>query len=172
MNQDHVKGESFHEAALQQLEGLYAFAMTLTRDSAAAEDLVQETYLRAMLAYRQPQKGNNLKPWLFIIMRNLWRNEARRRRSGPQFTALDGNRRLGLSDPSHEPHVVHLRLVRLEALRVAIEQLPAVYRDVVVLRDLEGFSYREIAEVLACPVGTVMSRLARGRAYLKQRLAK
>jgi RNA polymerase sigma-70 factor, ECF subfamily len=171
MRRDQDKSGGFHEAALEQLDGLYAFAMTLTRDPTAAEDLVQETYLRATLAYRRPPAGNNLKAWLFIIMRNLWHNEARHRRSGPEFIGLDTKEGLGLSDADDDPQVVHLRLSDLEAVRAVIVDLPAAYREVVVLREIEGFSYREIAEILACPVGTVMSRLARGRNRLKQRLA-
>jgi len=172
MTEDHDQRLSFHEAALQQLDGLYAFAMTLTRDPTTAEDLVQDTYLRATLADRQPQPGNNLKAWLFMIMRNVWYNEARRRRSGPQFISLEPEENPGLSDATYDPQVVHLRLSEIEAVRAAIEELPAVYREVLVLRHIEGFSYREIAKILVCPVGTVMSRLARARERLKQHLAE
>lgn len=171
MTEDRDQRLGFHEAALQQLDGLYAFAMTLTRDPTTAEDLVQDTYLRATLAERQPLPGNNLKAWLFIIMRHLWYNEARHRHSGPQFIGL-AEESAGLTDDTYDPQVVHLRLSEIEAVRAAIGQLPAVYREVLLLRHIEEFSYREIAKILVCPVGTVMSRLARARERLKQHLAE
>ncbi len=179
MSRDHDKSECFHVAAIACLDGLYGFAMTLTRNSTEAQDLVQETYLQAALAEHRPStgdhlSGNNLKAWLFTIMRNLWLNQLRHQHHGPQLIGLDSVESLEqrLSDVTNEPQVVHLRIAECEAVRAAIERLPPLYREVVVLRDIEGFSYKEIAEILACPAGTVMSRLGRARERLKQWLSE
>lgn len=164
--------EGFHQAALEQREGLYRFAMALTRDPSAAEDLLHDTYLRAALAERRPQPGNRLKAWLLLIMRHLWYNEVRHRRNGPKFIGFDATETLAANDASSDPQLVCARLSELEAVRAAIERMPALYREVVVLRYIEGFRYKEMAEIMACPVGTVMSRLARARERLKQSLAE
>jgi len=165
---------TFGQAALQHLDSLYGYALTLTRDQSAAEDLVQETYLRAVRAFGQLVPNSNLKSWLFVIMRNAWLNQLRHTRSGPRFVELDAEEtdfiyqkdRLG-----EDPLVVYLRKLEREQIQVAIDELPELYREVVVLRDLEGFSYQEIATMLSCPAGTVMSRLGRARAKLRRSLA-
>jgi RNA polymerase sigma-70 factor (ECF subfamily) len=147
--------------------------MSLARDRPTAEDLVQETYLRALSARRRCDPTQNLRGWLFTILHNVWRNEVRR----PRLEPLDD-----VSRPSRGADVVwlvrsadpeaELERGRLgKALRDAIEDLPEHFRAVVVLRGIEGFSYQEIASILGCPTGTVMSRLARGRALVRQRLA-
>jgi RNA polymerase sigma-70 factor (ECF subfamily) len=147
--------------------------MSLARDRPTAEDLVQETYLRALSARRRCDPAENVRGWLFTILHNVWRNEVRR----PRLAPLDDE-----SPPSRGAEVVWLartadpeaELERgrfREALRDAIEDLPEPFREVVVLRGIEGFSYQEIASILGCPTGTVMSRLARGRALVRQRLA-
>jgi RNA polymerase sigma-70 factor (ECF subfamily) len=165
---------TFSQAALEHLDSLYGYALTLTRDQTAAEDLVQETYLRAVRAFGQLVPNSNLKNWLFVIMRNVWLNQLRHTRSGPRFVELDAeeaefvyqNDRLG-----EDPLVVYLRKLEREQIRVAIDELPELYREIVVLRDVEGFSYQEIATMLSCPAGTVMSRLGRARAKLRRSLA-
>lgn len=165
---------TFGQAALEHLDSLYGYALTLTRDQTAAEDLVQETYLRAVRAFGQLVPNSNLKSWLFVIMRNAWLNQLRHTRSGPRFVELDAEEtdfvyqkdRLG-----EDPLVVYLRKLEREQIQFAIDELPELYREVVVLRDLEGFSYQEIATMLSCPAGTVMSRLGRARAKLRRSLA-
>jgi RNA polymerase sigma-70 factor (ECF subfamily) len=165
---------TFSQAALEHLDSLYGYALILTRDQTAAEDLVQETYLRAVRAFGQLMANSNLKGWLFVIMRNAWLNQLRHNRSGPRFVELD-DEELGfvhLNDRlSEDPHVVYLRKLEREQIRVAIADLPELYREIIVLRDLEGFSYQEIATMLECPAGTVMSRLGRARAKLRRALA-
>jgi RNA polymerase sigma-70 factor (ECF subfamily) len=165
---------TFNQAALEHLDSLYGYALILTRDQTAAEDLVQETYLRAVRAFGQLMANSNLKSWLFVIMRNAWLNQLRHNRSGPRFVELD-DEELGfvhLNDRlSEDPHVVYLRKLEREQIRVAIADLPELYREIIVLRDLEGFSYQEIATMLECPAGTVMSRLGRARAKLRRALA-
>lgn len=162
------KDMDFRQAALEHLDALYGFAMVLTRNQSEAEDLVQETYLRAMRAFGQLVPDSNLKSWLFTIMRNIWRNQIRHVRSGPQFVEITSDEvqeeTLGYSN--QDPHMLLVRKVEQETVRKAIEQLPEHFREIVVLRDLENFSYQQIANILDCPAGTVMSRLARARAQL------
>ena len=165
---------TFSQAALEYLDSLYGYALILTRDQTAAEDLVQETYLRAVRAFGQLMANSNLKSWLFVIMRNAWLNQLRHTRSGPRFVELDDDEVefIHQNDRVNEdPHVVYLRKLEREQIRIAIAGLPELYREIIVLRDLEGFSYQEIATMLSCPAGTVMSRLGRARAKLRQALA-
>ena len=158
---------NFSDAALEHVDGLYRYAWALTRDQADAEDLVQETYLRAVKAHTQLLPDTNLKKWLFVIMRNAWLNQLRHNRSGPRFVALDG-----MDAPRQkDPLVLFLRKVEREEIRDAINALPEMYREIIVLRDIEGFSYQEIADLLECPAGTVMSRLGRARQKLRQSLS-
>lgn len=161
---------TFEQVALDQLPALYGFAMTLTRRPTSAEDLVQETYLRAVRSFERLMPDSHVKSWLFTIMRNIWLNEIRHSHGGPQFVELDGEdgRTYDVSDNgSNSPHVVFMRKITRDEVRSAIESLPVQYREVVVLRDLEGFSYQEIATILDCPAGTVMSRLGRAREKLR-----
>jgi RNA polymerase sigma-70 factor (ECF subfamily) len=165
---------TFGQAALEHLDSLYGYALILTRDQTAAEDLVQETYLRAVRALGQLVPNSNLKSWLFVIMRNAWLNQLRHTRSGPRFVELDAEEVESVYQNdrvNEDPHVVYLRKLEREQIRVAIDDLPELYREIIVLRDLEGFSYQEIATMLSCPAGTVMSRLGRARAKLRRSLA-
>src|ERR1700730_7983108 len=165
---------TFNQAALEHLDSLYGYALILTRDQTAAEDLVQETYLRAMRAFGQLMANSNLKSWLFVIMRNAWLNQLRHTRSGPRFVELDDEGVEFVHQKNlvnEDPHVVYLRKLEREQIRGAIAGLPEPYREIIVLRDLEGFSYQEIATMLECPAGTVMSRLGRARAKLRRALA-
>jgi len=164
---------TFSQAALEHLDSLYGYALILTRDQTAAEDLVQETYLRAVRAFGQLMANSNLKSWLFVIMRNAWLNQLRHTRSGPRFVELDDEKVESVYQNdrvNEDPHVVYLRKLEREEIRVAIADLPELYREIIVLRDLEGFSYQEIATMLSCPAGTVMSRLGRARAKLRRAL--
>jgi RNA polymerase sigma-70 factor (ECF subfamily) len=160
--------DEFRQAALACLDGLHGFAYALCRDRSAAEDLVQETYVRALAARRKAAPEENFRGWMFAILHNVWRNEVRRRR--PE--AIEDTPGLGesLAAAGEDPQE---RLDSKETrarLRLAIDGLPERFREVVVLRCVEGFSYRDAASILGCPAGTVMSRLARARALLRQRL--
>lgn len=159
----------FGQAALEHIDALYGYAMTLTRDTCEAEDLVQETYVRATAANNQPDSNSNLKGWLFVIMRNAWLNQLRHQNSGPRFVDLDANEP-SMGEVQENPHVVYLRKLEQTQVREAIESLPDTYREIIVLRDMEGFTYQEIATVLDCPAGTVMSRLGRARGKLRKLL--
>jgi RNA polymerase sigma-70 factor (ECF subfamily) len=163
-----VSNTAFGQAALEHIDALYGYAMTLTRNANEAEDLVQETYLRAAAAANRPD-NDGLKGWLFVIMRNAWLNQLRHVNSGPRFVDLDANEQP--VEASNNPHIVYLRKLEREQVRRAIESLPAAYREIVVLRDIEGFTYQEIATVLHCPAGTVMSRLGRARGKLRTLLS-
>jgi RNA polymerase sigma-70 factor, ECF subfamily len=159
----------FTQAAVVHIDALYGYAMTLARDSSEAEDLVQETYLRASTAEKRPESDENLKAWLFVIMRNAWLNQVRHNQSGPRFVELETTEQP--EDARANPHVVYLRKLEREQVREAIERLPEAHREIVLLRDFEGFTYQEIAMVLNCPAGTVMSRLGRARAKLRAALS-
>jgi RNA polymerase sigma-70 factor, ECF subfamily len=173
-NAAQTKEQSFRESALQHLNGLYGYAMTLARNQAEAEDLVQETYLRAVQAFSQLRPDSNLKSWLFTILRNVRLNQVRDGLSKPRVVEMDepsgGVMREFEDKSSKDPLFLYLTKVKQADVRKAIEGLPAVYREVVVLREWEELSYEEIAHVLDCPPGTVMSRLSRAREKLKEML--
>jgi len=141
-----------------------------------AEDLVQETCLRALKGVAQNGIKNNPKVWLFTILRNVWINQWRRRTKGPEFILLGKNRGDGAlqewSDDRERPEDQFERNLASGKIRAAISGLPEAYREVVVLRYFEGFSYRQIASILGCPAGTVMSRLNRARSELRILLNK
>jgi len=167
------KEQAFREATLACLDGLFGFAMALARDPAVAEDLVQETYLRALSARHKADPSENVRGWLFTILHNAWRNQVRRPSPEPLDDEPEEPRRVASvvwlappPDPEAELERSRLR----QSMGQAIEALPGRFREVVVLRCLEGFSYQEIAGILGCPTGTVMSRLARGRAILRESL--
>jgi len=166
--------KSFADAALEHIDALYGFAMTLTHSRTEAEDLVQETYLRAARAFGRLVPDSNLKSWLFAIMRNAWLNQIRHIRSGPRFVELDeedNSRAEWLDNISTDPHELYVRKLEREEVRAAIERLSRSHREIILLRDIEGFSYQQIAGILGCPAGTVMSRLGRAREKLRRLLA-
>jgi RNA polymerase sigma-70 factor, ECF subfamily len=165
---------NFGPAALEPIDALYGYALTLTRDPTAAEDLVQETYLRAVRAADHFRPNTNLKGWLFVILRNAWLNDVRHERHGPRFIELETEEKAAdwIDDRASDPYVLYLRKLEREEIRQAINSLPILHREVVVLRDIEGFSYQEIATMLGCPAGTVMSRLGRARKKLRQVLVE
>jgi RNA polymerase sigma-70 factor, ECF subfamily len=160
-------------AILENLSALYGFAMTLSHNRTDAEDLVQEACLRAIKGMTHTAIKSDPKVWLFTILRNVWINEWRRRANGPEFILLGKSRVDGgplqrwLSDERERPEDHFERNVTSGKIRLAISGLPEMFREVVVLRYFEGFSYRQIASILGCPAGTVMSRLNRARAELR-----
>jgi RNA polymerase sigma-70 factor (ECF subfamily) len=150
------------------MDGLYAYAMVLIRSPTMAADLVQETYLRALKAKESLRPDSNVKSWLFTILRNIWLNQLRHERAGPKIAELDSDE--NLADVSvattEDPLDLYLRKQQRERVRAAIQQLPIEFREIIILREYEELSYSEIANVLQCPMGTVMSRLARARSRL------
>jgi RNA polymerase sigma-70 factor (ECF subfamily) len=157
-----------HTTLPAYMDGLYAYAMVLSRNPAMAADLVQETYLRALKAKASLRPDSNVKSWLFTILRNIWLNHLRHERARPKIAELDSDE--NLADVSvattEDPLDLYLRKRQRERVRAAIQQLPIEFREIIVLREYEELPYSEIANVLQCPMGTVMSRLARARSRL------
>ncbi len=157
----------------EYLDGLYSYALVLSRNQAEAQDLVQETCLHALRAMERLRPDSNVKSWLFTILRNIWLNQLRQRKTVPAIVDLDSdehgaNRAV---DSSKDPHAAFVSDLEREQVRHAIEQLPLEFREIILLREYEELSYEEIAAMLQCPVGTVMSRLARARSRLRDLLA-
>ena len=159
--------DEFRRQAVTFLDALYGFALSLARDRSLAEDLVQETYLRAFAARHKASVDENLKGWLFTILHNVWRNQLRR----PRSSTLEEVPAKSLVATTDDPQDTLSRKETRERVQRAIGELPATFREVVTLRCVEGFSYRDLAAILGCPAGTVMSRLARARALLRRSLA-
>src|SRR5437868_9859478 len=164
---------------MEHMGSLYTAALRMTRNPADAEDLVQETYLKAYRAFGSFQAGTNLKAWLYRILTNTFINTYRARKRRPEQTELDDvedlylYRRLGgleaaAAGRSAEEEV--LDHFTETDVKEALESLPEQFRMAVLLADVEGFSYKEIAEILDVPIGTVMSRLHRGRKGLQKKL--
>jgi RNA polymerase sigma-70 factor (ECF subfamily) len=160
-------------AAIQYLDGLFSYALMLTRNRTEAEDLVQETYVRAIQAIDRLRENSNLKSWLFTILRNIWLNQLRKRKSTPQLVNMDGdgNTADGLLGHTRDSYDILVSNEDTERVRSAIQSLPIDFREIILLREFEELSYHEIATVLGCPAGTVMSRLGRARARLRTLLA-
>jgi RNA polymerase sigma-70 factor (ECF subfamily) len=164
--------QSVAEQAVAFLDGLFATALRLTRDRTAAEDLVQDTYLKAVRFADRFERGTNLRAWLYTILHNTFRNELRD--AGRDPVEIDSETVTDAADRhrTHEsPEELLLRDVLATDLRAALDSLPDAFRQAVWLRDVEDFSYAEIASMLDVPIGTVMSRIARGRRLLLQRLS-
>src|SRR5712691_9374607 len=166
------KRASFEREALVHLDALYRVALRLTGNAADADDLVQETMLKAYRAWDQYEKGTNAKAWLLTILRHAFINEYRRRSRHPETVDVDTIEPFAVFGEiqDEDPQGAFFdRIVDDEVLR-AIDALPEVFREAVVLSDVEGLSYDEIAKVLEVPVGTVKSRLFRGRQLLQAKL--
>jgi RNA polymerase sigma-70 factor, ECF subfamily len=155
------------------MDGLYAYAMALSRSHAMAADLVQETYVRSLKAKDSVRHDSNMKSWLFTILRNIWLNHLRHDRAGPPMAELEAEEQLAdIAVATCEgPHDLYVKKLERDQVRAAILQLPVEFREIIVLREYEELSYQEIADLLQCPMGTVMSRLARARSKLGVLLA-
>jgi RNA polymerase sigma-70 factor (ECF subfamily) len=176
-NSKRAARAEFEREALKHLDSLYATALRLTRSSSDAEDLVQDTFLKAYRFYDHFEAGTNLKAWLFKILTNTFINKYRR--STRERNVLEGsdadpvgegvmsNAALrGLADPVG---TTLLPIVGQE-IQAALDELPEDYRLMIMLADVEELSYKEIADVVGCPIGTVMSRLHRARKMMQRRL--
>jgi RNA polymerase sigma-70 factor (ECF subfamily) len=169
--------QEFEDEALEHLDALYANALRLTRSPADAEDLVQETFLKAYRFHDRFERGTNLKAWLFRIQYNTFVNRYRRAtKERDAAEVLKGERGAETTLGRHalqaltDPDTLALRPLLAAELMEALESLPEDQRLVVTLADVEELSYKEIAEVAGCPIGTVMSRLHRARRALRTRL--
>jgi RNA polymerase sigma-70 factor (ECF subfamily) len=173
-----MAADPFETEALSFLDALYRTALRMTRSEAEAEDLVQETYIRAFRFRHQFTPGTNLKAWLFRILTNTFINQYRRKAARPDTTELDDveesilyrhMRDVSPGSASPDPEAELIDNTLSSEVKDALEALPEKFRTTLLL-DVEGFSYKEIAEVLDIPIGTVMSRLHRGRKFLQKRL--
>lgn len=172
-----TRSADFEKLVLEHLDMLYAVALRLTRNAADAQDLTQNTVVKALRFHSKFEKGTYIKAWLLTILRNTFINEYRRKARRPTFVELSGTEQA--TDTSPDPEVNYEPADRgpeelLELLddevKQAVESLPDDFRNAVVMADLEDMSYKEIAQAMQCPLGTVMSRLYRGRKLLRERL--
>lgn len=170
---------TFATQAMPFMDGLFAAAMRMTRNRSDAEDLVQETYLKAYRGFHGFTEGTNLRAWLYRILTNTYINAYRSKQRRPDESELDESedlylfRRLGGLEAAAAGRSAEDELLDMFAeaeVKEAIEALPDQFRIAVLLADVEGFAYKEIAEILDIPIGTVMSRLHRGRKALQKRL--
>lgn len=170
---------TFADQAMEYMDQLYSAARRMTRNTADAEDLVQETYLRAYRGFGNFKQGTNLRAWLFRILTNAFINSYRSKQRKPKSVDLAGvedlylHQRLGGDTKAAlgaSAEDVLMETITESEIVDALESLPEEYRITVLLADVEGFAYKEIAEILDIPMGTVMSRLHRGRKTLQKRL--
>jgi RNA polymerase sigma-70 factor (ECF subfamily) len=173
---DDARSARFERDALPLMPNLYSAALRLTRNPADAEDLVQETFLRAYRGFGGFAEGTNLKAWLYRILTNTFINTYRKKRREPQLVFDDElpdwylYDRLGGQGAAASAESTVLSAIPDEDVQAALDSLPEGFRMAVWLADVEGFAYKEIAEIMDIPIGTVMSRLHRGRKALEKRL--
>jgi RNA polymerase sigma-70 factor, ECF subfamily len=151
------------------IDGLFGYARSSAEIPRRQRISFQETYVRALKEKDNLRPNSNVKSWLFTILRNIWLNPLRHKRNAPEIVELKA--REGIVDvaidTSKDPHAQYVSKMEQEKVRSAVLQLPAEFREIVVLREYEDLSYQEIAAILDCPAGTVMSRLARARFKLR-----
>ena len=166
--QQHSKRAQFEQTVLGHLDAAYNLARWLTRDDVDAQDVVQEACLRAF-QYYDGFRGGDSRAWLLAIVRNTCYSWLHKNRA---HELLSFDEELSDVESDATPEEKLLERIDQQALRQALEELPAEFREVIILRELEDLSYKEIAHIAAIPLGTVMSRLARARKQLQQRLAR
>ena len=169
--EEESKNERFETVALEHMDSLYRFALCMAENESDARDLVQDTYLRAYRFFDKFQEGTNCKAWLITILKNTFINTIRRDKRHPHMVHLSEMEERGMDlSVEHDPEDWVFGELFDDDLSAAIDSLPGIYRTVVLLADVEGLSYKEISGIVGCPIGTVMSRLCRGRRLLKRRL--
>jgi RNA polymerase sigma-70 factor, ECF subfamily len=165
-----ANGPTFEELATPLFEQLYDYACWLTRDDSEAEDLVQETYLKAFRGFGSFTAGTNFRAWIYRILRNTFLTSRSGLRAAPQLSIDDDPEDYEQLGDGRTPETLFLGRATADALRHAIEALPLPFREVLLLSDVENMSYKEIGETLSIPVGTVTSRLLRARRRVRDAL--
>jgi RNA polymerase sigma-70 factor, ECF subfamily len=167
-SQDDRRSEGFEELAMPLFDSLYNFASWLVHDKSNAEDLVQETYLKALRSFASFQPGTNFRAWMFRILRNTFLSSRSTldRRMTVEIDSEDAIPVLPVTSVTSESLLIARS--RKNAVQNAIEQLPVIFREIILLCDVEDASYQDIAEILSIPMGTVMSRLARARKAVRE----
>lgn len=165
--------KEFEDIALQHMDAVYGAALRMARNKPEAEDLVQDTYLRAYRFFDRFQPGTSIRAWLFKILRNTAINKFKKQAKIPEHIDIDRIRLsaeelISLNDPEEE--VLYRFFV--DEFECAVDGMPEEFRDVILLSDVQGFSYKEMAYIIDCPIGTVMSRLHRGRKLLRDSLGE
>lgn len=171
------RSAEYEQLVLEHVDMLYAVALSLTRNPVDAEDLTQNTLVKALRFHEKFREGTYIKAWLLTILRNTFINEYRRRARRPAMVELSGDEAAPEAAPERDapatvqgPEAAELLELLDDNVRRAIEALPSDFRQAVIMADLEERSYKEIADVMGCPIGTVMSRLFRGRRLLREQL--
>jgi RNA polymerase sigma-70 factor (ECF subfamily) len=172
VSDENLRGGSFEELAMPLFDSLYNFAQWLTHDREEAEDLVQETYGKALKGFSSFAPGTNFRAWMFRILRNTFLTSRTGLKSGMTIS-LDSEEGESVQPATMEtPESLFIERANQRMVQEAIEELPVAFREVILLCDVEEMSYQEIAETISIPIGTVMSRLARARNALRQGLTK
>ena len=173
-----TKAALFEEQAMEHLDKLYAHAMRKTGNPADANDLVQETYLKAFAAFDQFEQGTNIKAWLHRILENTYINQYRKAQKQPFYAPLEdledwqlGEAESRTASTSRSAEAEAIDHLPSSSVKDALQSLPEEFRVAVYLVDVEGYSYQEVADIMETPTGTVMSRLHRGRKLLREQLA-
>ena len=177
LSPDALKRREFEELAYKHARDIYNSALRMTRDRDDAEDLAQDTLTKAFASFHQFRPGTNFRAWLFRILTNTYINVYRRRRRGPDFVALDeitanqaAKAQDGPGSREFRPEDAVFADLPAEEVQGALDELPEAFRIVVILSDIEQLAYKEIAQMLRIPIGTVRSRLFRGRRRLRNAL--
>ena len=164
------KKKEFEEIAFQHMDSLYGAALRMTRDGSDAQDLVQDTYIRAFRFFDKFEKGTNFKAWLFKILKNVYINKYRKELKKPQMVNIADVEASGDLKEEVTPEDEIFNGLLDDDITRAMDDLPEEFRLAIILSDLQGLSYKEVAEILDRPIGTVMSRLHRGRKLLRSSL--
>jgi RNA polymerase sigma-70 factor (ECF subfamily) len=167
VSEDRFSAASFEDLALPLFDQLYNFARWLTQDTAEAEDLVQETYAKALRGFSSFQTGTNFRAWIYRILRNSFLSSRTGLKTMVVLDEEDGD---SLPVETSTPESLLVEQANREMVRQALEGLPVPFREILLLCEVEEMSYQEIAETLAIPIGTVMSRLSRARKALRDAL--
>src|SRR5258708_11929244 len=151
---NHDGADQADATGIEHLDGLYSYVMVLSRNRAEAEDLVQETYVRAIQAMGRLRAGSNMKSWLFTILRNIWLNQLRKWRNGPQMIEIEAEDGVAnsIEEPSKDSYDLYVSNVETEQVRAAIHELPVEFREIILLLEYVDLSYKDIAIDMDCPI--------------------